>query len=244
MSLKENTKKKRYSFKKGEKFCKEKAGNRYLYDGATFRHEHSSHLRRCTFGSIDNEYDYQFQYYAETIEQYNEMNTLLIREKKRLFSEEMKQFIEHPLLINNNKKKEELEIIIDSIEYDYIKKELIDCLINVDEEKYPIISWIINNLKSRSKHREYQHKFGNCRVIDIKDELDEMINIIVRTNHSLKNFIKIMHPKEAEFLIINNYIGKSEPADYDKNRKWRKRIETKRRRKERKDNKKQINQVI
>ena len=71
-----------------------------------------------------------------------------------------------------------------------------------------------------------------------------MINIIVRTNHSLKNFIKIMRPKEAEFLIRNNYIGKSEPADYDKNRKWRKRIETKRRRKERKDNKKQINQVI
>ena len=240
MSLKENTKKKRYSFKKGEKFCKEKAGNRYLYDGATFRDEHSSHLRRYIFGSIDNEWDYQFQYYAETIEQYNEMNSLLIREKERLFSEEMKQFIEHPLLINNDKKKEELEIIIDSIEYDSIKKELIDCLIDIDKEKYPIIYWIINNLKSRSKYREYQHKFGNCRVIDIKDELDEMINIIVRTNHSLKNFIKIMHPKDAEFLIRNNYIGKSEPEDYDKNRKWRKRIETKRRRKERKDNKKQI----
>ena len=244
MSLKENTQKKRYSFKKGEKFCREKAGNKYLYNGATFIHEHSCHLRRYTFGSIDNEWNSQFQYYAETIEQYNEMNSLLLREKEKLFSEEMKQFIEHPLLINNDKNKEELEIIIDSIEYDSIKKKLIGCLIDIDEEKYPIISWIINNLKSRSKYREYQHEFGNCRVIDIKDELDVMINTIVRTNHSLKNFIRIMHPKDGEFIIRNNYIGKSEPADYDKNRKWRKRIETKRRRKERKDNKKQINQVM
>ena len=161
MSLKENTKKKRYSFKKGEKCCREKEGNKYLYNGATFRDEHSCHLRRYTFGSIDNEWNYQFQYYAETIEQYNEMNSLLLREKEKLFSEEMKQFIEHPLLINNDKNKEELEIIIDSIEYDSIKKKLIGCLIDIDEEKYPIISWIINNLKSRSKYREYQHEFGD-----------------------------------------------------------------------------------
>ena len=102
MNFKENTKKKRYSFKKGEKFCKEKEGNEYLYEGATFRHKH---LRRSTIGSIDNEWNYQFQYYAETIEQYNKMNSLLIREKERLFSEEMKPFIDHPLLINNDKKK-------------------------------------------------------------------------------------------------------------------------------------------
>ena len=48
----------------------------------------------------------------------------------------MKQFIEHPLH-NNDKNKEELKIIIDSIEYDSIKK-LIGCLIDIDEEKYQL----------------------------------------------------------------------------------------------------------
>ena len=41
--------------------------------------------------------------------------------------------------------------------------------------------------------------------------------MIVRTNHSLKNF-KIMHLKEeAEFIIRNNYEGKSKPEDFNKN---------------------------
>ena len=50
MNFKENTKKKRYSFKKGEKFCQRKKENEYFYEGATFRHKH---LRRSTIGSID-----------------------------------------------------------------------------------------------------------------------------------------------------------------------------------------------
>ncbi len=237
MTSKEDTYKKRYSFKKGSEYNRESQGNKYLYNGSTFRYgkQDISEVK----GIIDNEWDYQFQYYAETIEQYETMNTLIEKEKEILFSQEMKKFIEHPMLICNNKKKHELEELINSLEYNSIKKEFIECLINIDEEKYPTISWVINNLKSRSKYRNYW-KYGNCRIKDIKDELDIMIDMIVRTNHSLKNFIKIMHPKDAEFIIRSNYIGKSEPEDNNKNRNWRKRKETNRRRKERRETKKQI----
>lgn len=251
MEFKENTKKKRYSFKKGSKLCKESAGNKYLYTGSTFRDDNIQQDITYIKGKINNEWNYQFQYYAETIEQYEKMNPLLEKEKETLFSQEMKWFIEHPLLINNNKNKKELEEIIwrkgkrwyekDTFlatpEYHSIKEEFVDCLINLDNKKYPTITWIVNNLKNRFMWNEYNH----CS--SIRSLINVMIDMIVRTNHSLKNFIKIMHPKEADFIIRNNYKGKSEPADYDKNRKWRKRIETNRRRKERKDNKKLINEV-
>ncbi len=239
MSSKENTKKTRYSFKKGSKFSRESQGNKYLYNGSTFRYGKRDITE--VKGTIDNEWDYQFQYYAETIEQYEIMNSLLKKETEILFSQEMKRFIEHPLLINNNKKTQELEEIIVSLEYDSIKKQFIKCLINIDEEKYPTISWVINNLKSRSKYKGYLHE-GNSNI-GISNELDTMIDIIVKTNHSLKNFIKIMHPKNAEFVMRNNYLGKSTPEDQNKNRKWRKRKETNRRRKERTETKKQITDV-
>lgn len=231
---KENTKKTRYSYKKGCKISKDSEGNKYLYQGSTFAHNktHITHIK----GIIDNEWDSTFTYYAETNEEFEIMNNLLDKEKDALFSQEMKYFVNHPLLINNNKKKEELQSLIMTQEYDSIKKEAINCLMNIDEEKYPTIKWILNNLINKIDNGKINKYYKYLLYEQTINYIDGMINWIVSTNHSIKNFIKIVHPKYSEFIIRNNYCGKSTPEDNDKNRKWRKNIETNRRRKERKNN--------
>ena len=70
-----------------------------------------------------------------------------------------------------------------------------------------------------------------------------MLDTIILSNNSIKNIFKIAHPKYLEYLYRKNYIGKSVSASANKNRKWRKNMETTRRRKDRKNTKKQINDI-
>ena len=70
----------------------------------------------------------------------------------------------------------------------------------------------------------------------IKNTIEKTIQL----SQDFKNFIKILGEKDAQFLIRSEYYGKSENAKENKSRKWRKNIETNRRRKERRERKNNI----
>ena len=227
--VKENTKKTRYSFKKGSGITRDTS--RQL-DSHTFMRNRETIIDWKD--KIDFENEVGIIYYSINEEQYEDMDKKLKQELIQLFDTELKNYDKHIFLINNNKSKEQIEEILNNNEkFNSLISKIISVLLHLDSDNYPTISWIVSNILSK-RYQEYRYWETTEYV------LNNMIRLFVKTNHNLKNLFQIAHPKKAEYMLRSNYRGKSENYNQNKSRKWRRKIEKNRIQKERKEVRKSI----
>lgn len=154
-----------------------------------------------------------------------------------LIKDEIKYFYNHDFLKNQSKTKDMLKQLEKTEEYEKFVNDFTECLIQINGDKYPAIKWILNNIYKKSDFN------GNMYYMEVWNEEKLIKNIIENTIQLSQDFIKILGEKDAEFLIRSEYYGKSENTKENKSRKWRKNIETNRRRKERRERKNNIKKI-
>lgn len=234
MSEKENTKKERFSYKKGKKNSRfSSEGQSYLYSRHTGGLDHLTDYK----GLIYHFYEPRFIYFAETDDEYKYMNENYSYEIQLLIKDEIKYFYYPDFLKNQSKTKDMLKQLEKTEEYEKFVNDFTECLIQINGDKYPVIKWILNSIYKKSDFN------GNMYYMEVWNEEKLIKNIIENTiqlSQDFKNFIKILGEKDAQFLIRSEYYGKSENAKQNKSRRWRKNIETNRRRKERRERKNNI----
>jgi len=216
INSKEDTKKIKYSFKKSE---------------GTSSPEF---VRSWNFkGKID--YDYcisSLLYYAINDEEYHTLKIQLDYENDLLINTYLKDIIStYPILINNTQKKENINLFINSDNYDSIIDSIIQIIFTLDETEFPLITRLLyNTIKDEYSTRDPE-KF-------IYNTLKNKLNFTIKFNHNLKHVFKIESSKKADYILRKHqYWSKSESHHESHSRKWRSRRETNRRRKERRDTK-------
>jgi len=234
MDFKENTKKKRYTEKKPSKNTRKEAeGQRYLWNQSTIRYN-----IEVSTGYISTTEEPRFLYYSVNDEEYQKLSNGYKEEIKLLYNDEGKHYCNHKFIKISNKNREELDELVNSEEFEVFRDKFANLLYNLDDNKYPVIKWIINNCREKYPDKNWPEylTYWNNEIMLIK----KVITQIVEYNQDFKNFIQILHPRMSDYNIRSNYIGKSENGKENKSRKWRKNKEVARRRKERRDTKKSI----
>ena len=240
MDFKENTKKIRYSNKKGSKITRfEAEGQHYLWSGSTAGYYSDITLLK---GIITIEEEPRFIYYTETVEEFDEMSKSYKTEIDLLFKNEGKYYCNHPFIKLTDKNREELNEHIESEEFELFSNKFSEFLYELDKRKYPTITWILSNCRDRCPNVD------SPEFMERWNQETKFINEVIRQtayyNQNLKKFIKIIHPKVSEYKLRANYRGKSENAKENKSRNWRKNKENDRRRKQRRETKKSIKNDI
>jgi len=217
---KENTKKIRYSFKKSA--CST-SGEFIEY------HNLKDNIDECYYGCVC--------YGAHSDEHYHQLKKQLENENRILFEIYLKEILDkYPILLNCQRTKKDLEKFESNHDLDAIIDEIVTIILNLDKTVFETINTI---LAVYNYDDTYGRRIDHATLLYTKLKREITANIYLNMN--LKKIFKIMSSKEAGYRLRNSqYSSKSESYKENKSRKWRKRQETDRRRKDRRETKQNI----
>lgn len=187
------------------------------------------------YGYVDTD-TYGFTYYCYSKDDYLFIKESLDIEMEKLFLDELSCITDkYPILINHKRTKEQFSKFKEEIDYEALINEISNIFYEINPNKYPTIYRIL--YESKYDDEKYNNYIINKEFI--KKKLYFKIDGYLEYNYNLKKLFKIKKKEEADY-IKRSYLYESKSVSYkeNKSRKWRKRNETDRRRKDRRENKK------
>lgn len=194
-------------------------------------------LKKSYHGMVNTEYEISnYIYFCTKNDNYQELTNQLEQEMETLFREELTDIMkQYPLLFNFNRTDTQFFDFIEHIDYNKFIDDIFEKFYFAPEEKYPVIYKILHDTMNVDSY--YNHYYA--KEERNKKELWYTIKNCLSHNINLKKLIKIKKKTEADYVKrINLYDPISKSYKENKSRKWRKRQETTRRRKDRRELKK------
>lgn len=229
---KENTKKNNKSFK--QSIYKTSYIDDLNYNGK-YKIYYEKNKTQFPYSKVKN-----LIYYANNEEEYKNMKPKLINEIELLFNKELKDIInKHPILLNHNRTKLESNNFINN--KDSVFDSIINILLNLNDNTFPIINGFINNfINDDFRYKNYNNDYNKNKIV--YNCLYEMIYFNFKDNNNIKSMFKIESHNKGEFKSKEFlYYSKSKNWNDNKSRDWRNKIEHNRIKKERRETKKNIN---
>lgn len=194
-------------------------------------------LKNSYHGMVDTDYEISnYIYFCTKNDNYQELTQQLEQEIEILFREDLNDIMkQYPIIFDFNRTDTQFFDFIEHIDFNKLIDDIFEKFYFAPEEKYPVIYKILHHTMNVNRYTNHYY----AKEERNKTDLWYTIKNCLSHNINLKKLIKIKKKTEADyFRRLSLYDPKSKSYNDNKNRDWRKKQETSRRRKDRRELKK------